>query len=89
MGCGSQGWPDVMWVCLAGLPARRKVTLPFVVTPAPAPHADLPARVRADCTDWLGSKRTLVLRVLVSRTPETLLLALEGPSMGFLQLTCP
>ena len=43
MACGSRGWPDSMWVCLAGLPACRKVTLPFVVTlaPAPAPHDDL------------------------------------------------
>ena len=41
MACGSQGWPDCMWVWLAGLPACRKVTLPFVVTLVPAPHDDL------------------------------------------------
>lgn len=46
-GCGSRGRPDVMWACLAGLPTCRKVALPFAVTQAPAPLADLPARVRA------------------------------------------
>lgn len=40
-GCGSQGWLDSMWVCPAGLPACRKVTLPFAVTLAPAPQDDL------------------------------------------------
>lgn len=37
MGCGSQGRPDVTWACRAGLPACRKVALPFVVMPAPVP----------------------------------------------------